>query len=266
MKTLRVLFVLAWAVAAAAASVASPDGVTRILAQGSASLTPSAAPLNPRFLAHISRHSTLNAMGVSIGESVNYGLVPEPFIMPKMAAGVTVTATGALPASYDLRTMGKLSPVKNQGNCGSCWACAAYGSLESCLLPGGLWDLSEINFKNRHGFDLSCCGGGDRAMATAYLARWDGPMSESDDSYSVSTCTSPTSPTPRKHVQDVVFIPDRSGPLDNDALKAAVMQYGAIYTSFYYGGSYYNAAKYAYYCPNVTEGNHAVCIVGWDDH
>ena len=28
-----------------------------------------------------------------------------------------------LPASYDLRGQNKLTPVKNQGSCGSCWGC-----------------------------------------------------------------------------------------------------------------------------------------------
>lgn len=248
MKTLRV-FLLSLLAFGAAVLVPAPTAA--------ASTTPSAAPLNPRFVEHANRQALLDATGV------NYGLIPEPFVMPKASAKLR-SLTSALPAAYDLRTLAKLSPVKNQGNCGSCWAFAAYGSLESCIMPNQLWDFSENDLKNRHGFDIDCCGGGDRAFATAYLARWDGPMSESDDPYNTSSCASPAGISPRKHVQDVVFIPDRTGPLDNDALKRAVMKYGAVYTTFYYG-NYYDGADYSYYCPNTIEGNHAVCIVGWDD-
>lgn len=255
MKVFRLLLLLCWFAATTVASGA-PAGM------------PVAALLNPKFLAHMNRQAVLSAVGVD-SETANYGLVPEPFVLPKAspkAMTLGVRSSSSLPAMYDLRPLGKLTPITNQGNCGSCWAFAAYGSLESSLMPGQTWDFSENNIKNRHGFDLACCDGGDRAIVAAYLARWDGPMSETDDPYNTSSCTSPAGLSPRKHVQDMAFIPDRSGPLDNDGLKSAVMQYGAIYTTFYYDGSYYRSSQTSYYCPSTIEANHAVCIVGWNDH
>ncbi len=39
------------------------------------------------------------------------------------------------PAVYDLRTLDRVTSVKDQGSGGTCWAFATYSSLESCLMP-----------------------------------------------------------------------------------------------------------------------------------
>ena len=177
-----------------------------------------------------------------------------------------------LPTSYDLRTQGKLTPVKNQGSCGSCWTFATYGSLESSLLPGETNDFSENHLKNTHGFDWGYCDGGNGDMSTAYLARWSGPVNEADDPYNASSGTSPSGLSPRKHVQNVYMIPARSSSSDNDNLKNAVMNYGAVHVSMRWEGAtgsssaYWNNATYAYYYNGSSATNHAVAIVGWDDN
>lgn len=224
-------------------------------------IEPELAPDNPAFVDRIYGPQMQTR---SIGE-IQSGLVPEPFVLPQPDENLLQT-TNTLPVSFDLRTQGKLTAVRNQGSAGACWAFATYGSMESFLLPGENWDFSENNLKNLHGFDIAHNMGGNRAMSTAYLARWAGPITEAMDPYNPTSGVSQRGLAPAKRVQSVIFLPVRTGSLDNTALKQAVMTYGAVYTTYYHSDTYYNSSTAAYYFPGASNANHAVCIVGWDDN
>ena len=179
-----------------------------------------------------------------------------------------------LPAYYDLRTLGKLTPVKDQGFAGTCWAFAAIGSLESNLLPYETWNFSENHMKNLlsntypWGFDRSFDESGCWEQATAYLTRYSGPVTSAQDPYNDNSGTSPSGLKAVKHVQETILIEARNstGTLNNYQLKRALMKYGAIYSLITYDDSYFNPMTYGYYYNGTTDVNHAICIVGWDDN
>ena len=159
--------------------------------------------------------------------------------------------------SYDLRDVaGKLPLVRDQGVHSDCWAFAGLGSLESYLLPAQPEDFSEdsLALAAAQDFDYGFEGGGNFYMATAELARWNGPV----DSV---------------HVQDVLFLPDRTGSADNDTIKWAVQNYGPVYTAIYVDSAIeqsvtsttFNATQDSYCYTGSATVNHAVDIVGWDD-
>lgn len=196
------------------------------------------------------------------------GLIPLPIDLSHLTGQQIFQdrAKMAPPASYDLRTQGRLTPIRNQNPCGTCWAFSTLACIESALLPGETWDFSENNIKNTAGFDPDgCLGGGNHLMALAYLVRWSGPIAEADDPYNPYSSYSPPGLLPRKHIQDAILIPDRSGPLDNANIKQAVMDIGGVYTSMYWSDAAFNPATNAYYSSDKAVSNHAVTIVGWND-
>lgn len=228
-----------------------------------ADIDPILAPPNAAFEYYIQS----GAYGAcSTGLHNTSGLVPEPVDVFSRQDRVSALSATDLPATYDLRTLGKLTAIKDQGSCGSCWAFAALGSLESSLMPSETWDFSENNLKNTSRFDFSPDGGGNRSMATAYLARWSGPVTEASDPYDPTGEVSPTGLIPVKHVQNIIYIPDRLSALDNDDIKRAVMKWGAVYSTYYHSDNYYRSSTRAYYRSRYDQPNHAVCIVGWDDN
>ena len=176
---------------------------------------------------------------------------------------------GSYPARYDMRTLGKLSPVRDQKRCGSCWTFATLASVESSLLPGSPNDFSENNMKDTHGFDSAPCNGGNFLMSMAYLARWSGAVRELDDPYDdTGANTSPSSTSPVRHLQEAIIIPPRTGPLDNDIVKQAVTQYGPVYISVYWDENNvgYSSAHSSLYGSVNKTSNHAVAVIGWDDN
>ncbi len=190
------------------------------------------------------------------------GYIPSPVkFNTQVPAGARLRKV-AYPSYYDLRTQGKVTSVKDQGACGSCWTFATMGSVESrWLVTGyGTYDLSENNLKECHGFLWGGCAGGNEEMATAYLSRDSGPIAESADPYSPADGSCTSGLTPVAYITDAYFLPK-----DANTIKDFVLNYGGVYTTMYYGDAYYNASNYTYYYGGTKSINHAVLIAGWDD-
>ena len=170
------------------------------------------------------------------------------------------------PSSYDLRSLGLLTSVKNQGGCGACWTFAAMASVESNWLKNGIgtYDLSEDNLNTCHvPFLWSPCEGGNAEISSAYFMRGSGPFSEADDPYDAShiNVDCPSGLTPQGFVTAAWFLPTN----DNDIIKNCIMQYGALASNMYWDPSCYNSSNYTYYYSGASNTNHGVTLVGWDD-
>ena len=161
----------------------------------------------------------------------------------------------SLPVSYDSRDYGYITPVKDQKRGGNCWAFSGIATLEACLkkATGITYDFSEENAKNLmaayslFGWDIESNDGGNLYMFMAYLASWFGPVNDDKDVYDDYSSLSVIY-DPALHIQNIYCIPERKNSYDNDLVKKAIMDCGAVSVS-----------------TKWDTGSHAITLVGWDD-
>lgn len=172
-----------------------------------------------------------------------------------------------LPAVYDMRDVGRVTDVRDQGRYGTCWAFASLAAIESSLMPYKEYTFSPDHMTLSNSYKLGVDMGGEHTMSIAYLAGWQGPVLEKDDPY--GDAVSDNSLDSVVHLEEAILIEDR----DLEIIKSAIYRYGAVETSLYtqmeYRDSfsyYYNKDTAAYCYIGDAIPNHDVIVVGWDDN
>jgi len=101
--------------------------------------------------------------------------------------------TSAIPASVDWSTAGAVTPVKDQGSCGSCWSFSTTGALEGAyyLKYKSLVSLSEQDLVDcdtvRNGGSNLGCNGGDMDAAFSWTKKNGGLCTEATYPYTSGT-------------------------------------------------------------------------------
>lgn len=99
----------------------------------------------------------------------------------------------AVPSSIDWVEKGAVTPVKDQGQCGSCWSFSSTGAMEGAyyLKYGNLISLSEQNFvdcdKRENGGSDMGCHGGLMDNAFDWAKKWGGVCTEDAYPYTSGT-------------------------------------------------------------------------------
>jgi len=109
---------------------------------------------------------------------------------PVSASKVATFKSVALPTTVDWRVNGSVTPVKDQGQCGSCWAFSATGSVEAAhfFSTKNLVSLSEQNLMDcskKEGDQA--CNGGEMDDAFEYIIKNKGVDTEASYPYTATT-------------------------------------------------------------------------------
>ncbi len=165
-----------------------------------------------------------------------------------------------LPASWDWRTLGISSPVRQQGACGSCWAFAAVGALEGLyqITTGTMVMFSEQQCVSCNEYGSSCNGGDD--VSCYDLWTWFGAVARSCFPYYGSS----TYPCIHSNCDNYVRVTGSTVvPHSIPNLKAACLVH-PVYVHCDGSGAF---QYYSGGCYNIAGGatNHAVLLMGWDD-
>jgi C1A family cysteine protease len=102
-----------------------------------------------------------------------------------IGSDVEIPEVADLPASLDWRAKGAVTPVKDQGHCGSCWAFSTIGGIESAyqIKTGKLLTLSEQQLVDCDEYEGDCQQGGRVETALQYIKETGGVELSKDYTY-----------------------------------------------------------------------------------
>lgn len=184
----------------------------------------------------------------------------------------------SFPATFDWRDDPKsvVTPVKDQGNCGSCWAFASVGAMESKLLIEGNSEGRDLSEQFVVSCDLSNfgCDGGYMSYVYNFLTttgttdetcfpyssgiegfvpECNQKCSEWENSLStISGWTAVSNPTHPRH-----GVVNLKNALINGPVTVGMDVYADLFS--YTGGVYEHVS-------GSLQGGHAVILVGWEDN
>jgi C1A family cysteine protease len=212
------------------------------------------------------------------------------------ALGAQLDTGSTLPTSYDWRTAhgaNFLTPVRDQGLCGSCWAFTGNATLEGATAayfnqPNQKFDLSEQNLLSCSSNTTGCVG--TKALIDDYYlyAQGQGVVTESCMAYqacdpTTSSCSCPASNArcstnqaanlykatygvvPSVWINQDDLILDAYATANN--MKRAIIEHGPISTGLYIFSDFelYTGGVYRRTAGSTFAGGHATTIIGWGE-
>lgn len=149
------------------------------------------------FLQNAARIAAHNALELpyTLGHTRFSDLTPEQYVLTQLTplrALKGAVRAGEVNSSYVLKAgdldwvaKGAVTPVKDQANCGSCWAFSTTGAIEGAyqIASGKLVSLSEQNLVSCSFNGNQGCGGGEPDAAMCWVYHNRGLCTEHDYNY-----------------------------------------------------------------------------------
>lgn len=192
------------------------------------------------------------------------------------AAAIARHGKRALPrataAVYDSRALGVVPPVRDQGQCGSCWDFGGCGTATVALIAAG-YGKADGTFNLSEQFVLDCgqnggCNGDDNSTVLSQCKATGIPT----DDYGpyqgqASQCKSSASLKLYKIADWAYADPGNTSetPVDTQLIKNAVAAYKAVGCAVAAGGTPFWDSGTGTDTGTSRQIDHDVIIVGWDD-
>lgn len=196
-----------------------------------------------------------------VAHGTGYHKIVGKKLLPKGSVHDT-TVLKDLPASFDLRAQGDVSPIKDQGQCGSCWAHATTESLEDAILfagkPGMQLSVQQMTGCNSNEYG---CGGGEMDSAD-YLVN-PGLALDKDFPYQGDNSCKSNLKTAAK-AQSWAYVGAEDRAPTTDEIKSALVAHGSIFVTVAAGGDDWGGQATMTDCGS-TGIDHMVEIVGWNE-
>ncbi len=169
-----------------------------------------------------------------------------------------------LPAHFDLREKGQLSPIENQGNCGSCWAFSATRTFQDALsLAGAPLNLSEQYLVSCNKDRWGCNGGW---WAHDYHKTPYGGVDEPQFPYVAQDVPCKSGLTYKAQINGWSYLSaGESGISPVDEIKSAIFNYGTISVAVAADSNFQSYSSGIFNTCTARQVNHAVNLIGWDD-
>ncbi|EFA82392.1 cell surface glycoprotein PsA precursor [Heterostelium album PN500] len=165
------------------------------------------------------------------------------------------------PKSKTINWQSKSTPVRDQGQCGSCYIFAAFANSEARYVIKTGANPETVDFSEQEGLNCisgGCNGGWPTTVYNTFKTTGYGPESANKYTGVQTTCTQTA--TPR-----VSFTGFTQTAKNKDALIAA-LQTGPIAISLLADDGFQSYSSGIYNCPTkYTSVNHAVTLTGYDE-
>lgn len=176
---------------------------------------------------------------------------------PQVGASCNATAS-----TFSWRDSGRVTPVRDQGNCGSCWAFGTIAAMESSN-----WIASNTQFDKAEQHILSCsgqgtCNGGwwafdyTKGQGTTYETQY--PYTGTD-SQCLAGVSLPFRAVSWGYVDSDGGIPSRQ------AMKSAMCAHGPLAVAVNATDTFQAYTGGVFNENDQSTINHAITLVGWDD-
>ena len=199
----------------------------------------------------------------------------------------TLSVMSQVPDKWDWRNKGMVTPVRDQGWCGSCWAFGTVASMESAIM---IEDGIEVDLSEQWLVDTSRagnCNGGWLAFNSFYdeydrcyqmdtsedkkTIDWTGAVLEQEYPYTGIQSDCPGyNPNRYFKTRGQIFFGFKGNdkPIDYDEIKYGLYTFGPLAAEVvakgdfntYHGGILSGGEEYT-----GKDTNHMICIVGYDE-